>query len=292
MKVYFYRFLTADRILNTEIKEINMKIILLICVTTLSFFGFITFNMKKTDIETAIAKTEERGRPESLPAKDKSPVLVELFTSEGCSSCPPADKNLIYLNDKQPFPQAEVITLAMHVDYWNRLGWTDVFSFPQYSERQGFYSNTFKLDGVYTPQMVVDGRFQFVGSNLNETQKAIGEAVKISKADVALAVSENKLQVKITGLPAHSFANVFVAIAEDNLSTVVRNGENGGRTLPHTSVVRELKTIGNIKAEDNSFEAETMFQLKPSWKKPNLKFVVFVQIEQNSQVIGVNQIRL
>jgi hypothetical protein len=274
-----------------------MKIVLLL-VAALSFFGLISYNVKQPNLETESLKADEIGRtesvptPESLPAKGKSPILIELFTSEGCSSCPPADKNLIYLDKKQPFEGAEVITLAMHVDYWNRLGWTDPFSAAKYSERQSLYSDTFKLDGVYTPQMVVDGDSQFVGSSLNEAQKAVSEAVKVQKAVVALSVSDNKLQVKISDLPKHSAAKVFVAVAEDNLSTAVKNGENGGRTLPHTSVVRELKIVGAVKAEDKNFETETAFQLQPSWKKQNLKLVVFVQIEQTNQIIGVSQIRL
>lgn len=268
-----------------------MKIILIL-VGALSFLGLITYNVKKHDIQNEPPQAVEASRSESSPAKTKSPVLVELFTSEGCSSCPPADKNLIYLNDKQPFDGAEVITLAMHVDYWNRLGWKDVFSSAQYSERQESYSSAFKLDGVYTPQMIVDGKSQFVGGNLDEARKTINAAAQTSKGDVALSVAGDKLSVKISNLPDHSPANVFVAVAEDNLSTVVKNGENGGRTLPHTSVVRELKTIGTIAAGSNDFSAETVFKLQPSWNKQNLKFVVFVQIEQSRQIIGVNQVKL
>ncbi len=268
-----------------------MKILFLL-IAALSFFGLITYNGKKTETTIGAVETFAANDSAVVPPKAKSPVLVELFTSEGCSSCPPADKSLIYLNEKQPFAQADVITLSMHVDYWNRLGWTDKFSAAQFSERQGFYSDSFNLDGVYTPQMVVDGRFQFVGGSLDETRKAVGEALKTLKADVELTVSENKLKVKISNLPGHSASNVFLAIAEDNLSTAVKNGENGGKTLNHASVVRELKTIGSIAANDKSFEIETAFELDASWKKPNLKLVVFAQVEKGSQIIGVNQIKL
>ena len=273
-----------------------MKVIFIL-IAALSFFGLISYNVKKADIKSdpvaaESVKTDESTLPEPLPSDKKSPVLVELFTSEGCSSCPPADKALININEKQPFSDAEVITLSMHVDYWNRLGWTDKFSSAQFSERQSSYSDTFNLDGVYTPQMVVDGTTQFVGGNLNEAKKAVTEAVKSPKADVELTVSGDKLQVKISNLPEHSAANVLVAIAEDNLSTNVQNGENGGRTLNHTSVVRELKIIGTIAANDKSFEKETAFQIQSSWKKQNLKLVVFAQTEKNNRVIGVNQIKL
>ena len=99
----------------------------------------------------------------------KSPVLVELFTSEGCSSCPPADTALAFLEKEQPFMQAEIITLALHVDYWNNLGWRDEYSSPLYSQRQTVYVQKLKLDSTYTPQMIVDGRLQFVGSNLADS---------------------------------------------------------------------------------------------------------------------------
>lgn len=181
----------------------------------------------------------------------------------------------------------------MHVDYWNRLGWSDPFSSAKFSERQGFYSNTFNLGGVYTPQMIVDGAWQFVGGNSDETRKAINQAVKAPKANIELSVApENKLKVKISAIPEHAFSNVFVAIAEDNLSTSVKNGENGGRTLLHDSVVRELRTIGKIAEKDDQFEIETTLQIQPAWKKDNLKAVVFVQTEKGSRIIGVNQIKL
>jgi len=269
-----------------------MKIILSL-ITVMSFLGLITYNVKKPALSNEPTEISPRTQEEIPPAKEKWPVLVELFTSQGCSSCPPADKNLAFLEKQQPSSEAEIITLSLHVDYWNRLGWTDVFSSPKYSERQGFYSNTFKLGGeVYTPQMVVDGTHQFVGGNMNEANKAISSSVKLPKAKIDLSISGDKLKVKISELPEHSYSNVFLAVAENNLSTNVKRGENGGKILPHASVVRELKTIGNITAEDKSFETETAFQTPPAWKKENLKFVVFIQVEQTSKIIGVNQIKL
>ena len=268
-----------------------MKIILLLAAA-LSFFGLITYNFQKAAVTDKSAEISVNEPPQVLPATDKPLVLVELFTSEGCSSCPPADRALALLEKEQPNSQAEIITLSLHVDYWNRLGWTDPFSSSLYSQRQGFYSNTFRLDGVYTPQMVVDGTAQFVGSDLGRAGKEISSAAKNQKAKVELAVSEGKLQVKISELPEHQFANVFLAIAEDNLSTAVKRGENGGQTLAHTSVVRELKTIGSIAAQAKSFETETAFQMRSGWKKENLKLVVFVQEDKSSKIIGVNRIKL
>src|SRR5215203_5351918 len=106
-----------------------------------------------------------------VPDIARRPVLVELFTSEGCSSCPPADKNLAFLENQQPVPQAEIITLAFHVDYWDRLGWKDRFSSPLFSRRQEIYSQALKLDSSYTPQMIVNGESQFVGSDSGKAAK-------------------------------------------------------------------------------------------------------------------------
>ncbi|MEP6703752.1 MAG: DUF1223 domain-containing protein [Acidobacteriota bacterium] len=268
-----------------------MKIILIL-IAAFSVLGLVTFNAKKVDIGSEPEPAVASAQPEAEPSSAKPPVLVELFTSEGCSSCPPADRNLITLDKEQAASQVEVITLSMHVDYWNRLGWTDVFSSRQYSERQGSYSERFKLDGVYTPQMVVDGQTEFVGGRLGEAEKAVEAAAKTPKGNVELSASDNKLSVKISGLPDHSPASVFVAVAENDLSTAVRNGENGGKTLRHTSVVRELKMIGEVPALKDSFAAEVPLQIQPSWKKQNLKVVVFAQVEQTGKIIGVSQIKL
>src|SRR5215218_8363456 len=110
------------------------------------------------------------------PDAARQPVLVELFTSEGCSSCPPADKNLTFLENQQPVRQAEIITLAFHVDYWDRLGWKDRFSSPLFSRRQEIYSEALKLDSSYTPQMIVDGETEFVGSDSGKAAKEIAKA--------------------------------------------------------------------------------------------------------------------
>jgi len=115
------------------------------------------------------------------------PVLLELFTSEGCSSCPPADRLLEFIDQKQPVPGADLIVLSEHVDYWDRLGWRDPFSSPQYTARQQEYASKFSGDGVYTPQLVVDGRFGFVGSDGPEAASAIQKAMRERK--IAIAIS-------------------------------------------------------------------------------------------------------
>lgn len=225
----------------------------------------------------------------SNAARAKTPVLVELFTSEGCATCPPAERVLAVLQNEQSNPDAEIITLALHVDYWNRGGWTDEFSSPIYSQRQQIYGDKFKIDAIYTPQMIVDGSRQFIGSNLDEANKVISEAAKTPKANVELSFADDKLKVKISGVPKHENAAVFVAIAEDNLSTNVSKGENGGRTLQHTSVVRSLKPIGRLLAQENNFEMEFAPEDRAqNWKQENLKYVVFLQENQSRRILGVN----
>ena len=243
--------------------------------------------------ETATAQTRETKPNQSnkpIETKAKTPVLVELFTSEGCSSCPPADRVLSQLEKERTNGDAEIITLALHVDYWNYLGWKDEFSSKQFSERQSGYAERFKLDSIYTPQMVVDGQTQFVGNNLGTAQKAINDSAKNQKATIEISNADNKLKVKISNAPTHDDSYVWLAIAEDNLKTNVKRGENGGKTLDHVSVVREMKLLGNLAAADKTYESEIALQFGSNWKRENLKFVVFVQGADSKKVFGVKKL--
>src|SRR2546426_7678566 len=140
----------------------------------------------------------------ALAESPRTPVLVELFTSEGCSSCPPADMLLGRLQQSQPVAGVEVITLSEHVDYWNQLGWTDPFSSAGLTERQRQYAAALRGDGVYTPQIVVDGKSGFVGSDSQKALRAIAEAAKAPKAGVRLSCGGNPLglAVRIDNVPA------------------------------------------------------------------------------------------
>jgi hypothetical protein len=220
----------------------------------------------------------------------KQPVMVELFTSEGCSSCPPADRALAFLEKEQPFAQAEIITLALHVDYWNHLGWKDEFSTPLFTQRQELYAEKLKLDSTYTPQMIVDGKIEFVGSDSGKAAKAITEAAKVQKGKIEIVKNNDKLIVKITDLPAHENSNIFLAITEDDLASNVARGENAGKKLEHQSVVRELKSIGTLNPQERSAEIETILQFNQNWKKENLKIVVFVQENGSRKILGVGRI--
>jgi hypothetical protein len=137
--------------------------------------------------------------------------------------------------------------------------------------------------------MIVDGRTQFTGTDLGKAAKAIDAAAKAQKAKIEIARNEDKLIVKITNLPDHETANIFLAIAEDNLFSNVARGENSGKRLEHQSVVRELKSIGTLKPQEKTAEIETFLTLSPVWKKENLKIVVFVQENESRKILGVGR---
>lgn len=221
---------------------------------------------------------------------DRNLVLVELFTSEGCSSCPPADRVLERLQKEQPVENSEIVTLAFHVDYWNYLDWKDEFSSPKYSQRQTKYTLALGLRSNYTPQMVVDGTNEFVGSNYSTAISKIKEAGKNKKGNVQISLDENKkLGVKISDLPKHDESEVLLAIVEDNLETNVKRGENKGRKLSHVSVVRDLIRLGKISADKNGFETKGDLELKKEWKKENGKIIIFVQSLLGKEVFAIGK---
>lgn len=255
-------------------------------------FLFLVFSVGCSMQKVESQKLNENQRQKNEDQTTKQPVLVELFTSEGCSSCPSADRALAFLEKEQPYPQAEIITLALHVDYWNYLGWKDEFSTPLFTQRQEFYAQKFKLDSIYTPQMVVDGNQEFVGSSSSKAANAITEAAKIQKGKIEIIKNEDKLTVKISDLPEHQNSNIYLAIAEDNLTSKVVRGENSGKTLEHQSVVRELKSIGNLNPQQKSAEIETILQFNSDWKRENLKIVVFAQENGSRKILGIGRIHL
>ena len=226
-----------------------------------------------------------------------SAVLVELFTSEGCSSCPPADKLLIDLDQNGARNGVTLITLSEHVDYWNRFGWKDPFSSAQYSQRQEEYSRALKFEDVYTPQMIVDGKSAFVGSQRKTALEAIEKAAGAPKADVQLAVNSApgapSISVKIDNIPEISRgdkADVVLAVAESGLLSKVARGENAGREIAHTAVARKLVKIGTV--DGSSFTAQPSLKVDPTWKRSATKVVVFLQERNSRRVLGAAAIKL
>ena len=227
-------------------------------------------------------------------ASDRSPVpiLVELFTSEGCSSCPPADMFLQRL-DGQPVAGAELIVLSEHVDYWDHDGWKDPYSSSAFTERQSNYSVRFHLDSIYTPQMVVDGNQQFSGGDAKQAQKAITESLATTKIPVRiLEVSSDgtRLRARVeTGALDSSChvqaAEVYVALALNHAESQVLRGENANRRLTHTAVVNKLSKVGKIKVGEQ-FAHEVEMKIDSGADLHNLRVVAFLQDPASGKVVG------
>ena len=233
-----------------------------------------------------------------------TPVLVELFTSEGCSSCPPADRLLGRLETIQPVRGAEIIVLSEHVDYWDRLGWKDRFSSPEFSERQKAYGRKL-ASGAYTPQMVVDGSEELIGSDAQAASQIIAHLAQRPKARVnvsLLPASEKSsptnvsLEIEIGELPEAFSAeplSVMLAISENGLETAVGRGENSGLQIKHRGVVRQLKTINSVGRKNREkFLTAANIKLHPDWNRENLRAVVFVQGERSGRVAGLAAVAL
>lgn len=208
-------------------------------------------------------------------AGEPVPVLVELFTSEGCSSCPSADAALETLARTQPVAGARIIPLELHVDYWNDLGWADPFSSPAFTQRQRDDARGAGDDRIYTPQMVVDGAQSFVGEEAR-AEEAVARAAEVSKLPVSIDIRGASVVVQAKP-PAD--ADVWLAVTEGELVSHVPRGENAGRTLRHAAVVRRLERLsGAMRA-----------QLAPDarWNVDRLDVVAWIQERSNGRVLGV-----
>jgi len=221
-------------------------------------------------------------------AQGRRPVLVELFTSEGCSSCPPADRALKFLAEQQPVQGAEIVPLAFHVDYWDNQGWKDQFSSAAYTKRQELYVEQFGLDSSYTPEMVVDGESQFIGSDTGKAVKEIGKALERQKSLVTLSTNGNKVDISVKDLPQHSNATLFLAIVEKYATSAVERGENAGSTLQHAAIVRELKPAGLVGSDQPSATFSLDVDVDPTLKPDNIRLVAFVQENNSRRIIAVS----
>lgn len=218
------------------------------------------------------------------------PVLVELFTSEGCSTCPPADKFLELL-DTQPLPGMQLIVLSEHVNYWDHQGWKDPYSSSELTQRQSNYASRFRLNDVYTPQMVVDGRAQMSGVSFKEADAALKDAVKDPKADLRItdaALDGGKLRVHVESalnLPEKTRdAELYVAVALNHTESSVSAGENAKKHLTHTSVVRNMVRVAKFKAgEKVARDVECKVDAKDAG---NLRVIAFLQEPGSGRVLG------
>ena len=207
------------------------------------------------------------------------PILVELFTSEGCSSCPPADAVLARLVREQPVRDVEIVALSEHVDYWDSLGWRDPYSSPVFTDRQEAYASRVGGGRIYTPQLVVDGRSDVIGSDERAARSAAAAAAAAPHGTISARRQGKTLHLE-AALPAHSGADVLVAAVDDPPAARVARGENAGRTLSHVRVVRQLLRVG--RTEGSAWSADVELDARAS----GLRLVAFVQERASGRVLA------
>jgi hypothetical protein len=262
-----------------------------------------------------IALTRGVSSAQMPESRERVPVIVELFTSEGCSSCPPADEVLSRLVATQPVANAEIIALGEHVDYWDRLGWRDPFSSAVFTARQSEYdAKAFRTGNIYTPQLVVNGREAVVGSDYRAATSAIARAASAllnaggkngaSSSNATAPASTLRLSVSAEHMPAKASlhvgtridvpdglakigaADVVLAIVEDGLVSQVKRGENKGRELHHSAVVRSLTIAGSFGLDSRPWSADTTIRFPAEWNASRSRCIVFVQERATRRMIG------
>ncbi|MEP7110830.1 MAG: DUF1223 domain-containing protein [Ferruginibacter sp.] len=209
-------------------------------------------------------------------------AVVELFTSEGCSSCPPADKAIAELLARNT---DNIYVLSYHVDYWNRLGWKDVFSKPEFSARQQQYAPHFSSEGVYTPQVIVNGATQFVGSDEGKLNDAISNNLKRDmSSDLSIRISQNNNAVSVSfDINEQDVVLLNIAIVQLQAATNVKRGENSGRMLHHVNIVREFKTINAKGRGDITIEIPKELSGIP------LELIAFTQGKNSFKILGADK---
>ncbi|WP_375593302.1 DUF1223 domain-containing protein [Algihabitans albus] len=214
-------------------------------------------------------------------AESRAPVVVELYTSQGCSSCPPADALLAQLAQRD-----DVIALSLHVDYWDYIGWEDPFALGSLTERQRAYARHLDRRTVYTPQMVVDGIYDVIGSRARSVANAI-EMARERATEVEVALSQDGVRIG-SGTPPAEGAAVWLLLYDSWHETDVRRGENAGRQLGYAHVVRDYRRLGDWRGE----ETELPFSLAAARAAGRSGAAVIVQAEGPSRVLGAASLRL
>jgi hypothetical protein len=237
-----------------------------------------------------------------VPPSPPSPVVVELFTSEGCSSCPPAEEFLAALS--RGGAGVAIVALEQHVDYWDSLGWPDPFASELHTRRQNEYARAAHTTRIFTPQMIVDGRFSCVGSDAGQATAALRTAAASPKAQVVVRRTSNReagarilhLQIEVQDIPQTGRVypiGVQLAVTESGLVSQVRKGENAGRKLHHVAVVRTIISAGTVKPnarESQRIEADV--PLDPSWDLRQLHVVAFLQERPGERILGAGKCQL
>jgi len=208
-------------------------------------------------------------------------VVLELFTSQGCSSCPPADRLLSSLATAGVLGErkVKVVPMSFHVDYWNDLGWSDPFSNAAWSQRQREYASALGDDGVYTPQLVIGGRAHVVGSDRREVERAVAAAQPARPLQIAATWTARSVTVQA---PAEATGELWLALWQDNLLTEVARGENRGERLRNQHVVRRLVKL---------LRGTATVAIDPSWKAGRaLGGLVFEQREGDRAIVAAGEL--
>ena len=237
----------------------------------------------------AILVTTTAAAAAATPTSTRVPVLVELFTSQSCSSCPPAEALTQQLYRQQPIDGVEILVLAEHVDYWNHLSWRDPYSSAERTERQRRYARQLGNGGrVYTPQAVVDGRFDVIGSQRDDLIAAIQQAARVAHVPLRFDVQPSghrRWQIRVTPLPPAAGAiDYAVALVQDGVLTSIPRGENAGARLVEDSVVLQW-----IEADERGL-ADLQLPALPD--AGGWRVIVFAQRRDTGAVIGSAQQRL
>jgi hypothetical protein len=227
------------------------------------------------------------------PKTDDHPILVELFTSEGCSSCPPADAVLEKMDTLQPVAGAQLIVLSEHVDYWDHDGWKDPNSSSALSERQTAYCRALGLTSRYTPQFIVDGAIEMHADNPQQVNQVLRDAnvapqVPVRIGEVIVDAGNPavlRTLIAADGNSSEHNADVYVVVALNRVESQVLHGENGGRRLTHVAVVQQLTKIGKLQ-KGKSFEQTVQLKLKPGTDPKNVRIVALVQEPGSGKLLG------
>jgi hypothetical protein len=264
-------------------------------ITSFSF-EIVSFLALTFAVVFALTQPHRNATLPPLNAQTLVPVVVELFTSEGCSSCPPADALLARYESEQPVASAQIIALEEHVDYWDELGWVDPFSGREWTNRQAEYATSLGNGNPYTPQMVVDGRTEFVGSRESQVRQVIAQAASQPKTRVSVGFRAGEksgagtVQIVVDKLASRSPRDepeVWLAVTEADLHSEVKRGENAGRALGHASIVRVLRKVGTAQENaDVAFSQSNPIRLDSRWNIPNLHAVAFVQERRSRRILG------
>jgi hypothetical protein len=273
----------------------SARSILWLPVALAVFFGSFFFTSQAP--LSAAAQTENKASDDKGPETASAqlhPVLLELFTSEGCSSCPPADGLLQKLDLHQPIPGAQLIVLSEHVDYWDHDGWKDPNSSAELTQRQDSYEGKLGEKTPYTPQMIADGTTIVKMTSPDLVKQALEKAASTPKISVRIgdvtvdAGNPAVLRAHIetdANVENHN-ADVYVVAALDHVESQVLKGENGGKHLTHVAVAQEFKKIGKIE-KGKTFSQEVELKLKPGTDPKNVRVIAFIQEPGPGKLLGV-----